>query len=44
MSGMPFETTIGYTTQIDSEKHQVLSDVAFAIMKTIDWYIRGNNQ
>ena len=40
VGGMPFETTIGYML-IDSEKHQALSDIAFAIMKTIDWYKCG---
>jgi len=40
VGGMPFETTIGYTV-IDSEKHQALSDIAYAIIKTIDWYKCG---
>lgn len=39
--GMPFACTIGCMTHIDSEKHQVFSDVALAITKTIDWYICG---
>lgn len=38
-TGMPFETTIGYSVDIDSEKHQVFSDVSLAIMKTIGWYL-----
>ena len=38
-TGMPFETCIGYSVHIDSEKHQVFSDVSLAIMKTIGWYL-----
>lgn len=39
--GMPFETSIGLTNNAttDEERHQVFSDVSFAITKTIEWYV-----
>jgi hypothetical protein len=39
--GISFETSVGLTndTTTDDERYQVCSDVAFAIMRTINWYM-----